>query len=161
MDKNMPDKFDDSVVDEARLTTGNEVGDLAMGFYGEFMKVPYSKDKSEMIAETQRLLADDSVRVIEEASFEYDGNFCSVDILIKLKSSYHIIEVKSSTDLKDIYGYDVAYQKYILEKCGLEISRTAIMLINSCYNYPYNKQHNPTNPVIKRFCGIKIFFKKG
>ena len=41
---------------------------------------------------------------ITEASFCYKDNFCSVDILRKINDSYEIYEVKSSTEIKDIYN---------------------------------------------------------
>ena len=51
----MPEQFDDSGMDESQLAVGNRVGDLARGYFGDFTEVAYSKDKSEMIAETERL----------------------------------------------------------------------------------------------------------
>ena len=51
-----------------------------MVYYGDYTEVPYSEDKSLMLAETRRLLAAKTL-VICEASFSHDGNFCSVDIL--------------------------------------------------------------------------------
>jgi hypothetical protein len=43
MENNMPEQFDDSVMDENILETDNRVGDLAMGYFG-FAEVPYSCD---------------------------------------------------------------------------------------------------------------------
>ena len=58
-----------------------------------------------------------------EASFEYDGLYCAVDIFKKENDGYAIYEVKSSThDDKDVYFADVAYQKYVLEHCGITVS---------------------------------------
>ena len=45
--KNMPDEFDDSVMNQAILSTGNDVGDLAMGLFGDYTEVPYSESLSE------------------------------------------------------------------------------------------------------------------
>ena len=44
MENNMPEQFDDSVMDENILETDNRVGDLAMGYFGDFAEVPYSCD---------------------------------------------------------------------------------------------------------------------
>ena len=77
--KHRPELFDDSVIDQAVLDTGSEVGDLAMGLFGDFTEVPYG-ELSGMIRETERLL-DAGDRVIAEASFSCDGLFCSVDLL--------------------------------------------------------------------------------
>ena len=129
--KNKPELFDDSVLNTNTLENGNEVGDLAMGLFGPYTEVPFG-DLSRMIERTRELI-DAGTPVICEASFSYDGCFCSVDILRRKGDSYEIYEVKSSTEVKDVYLDDVSYQKYVLEKSGLEISRVYIVHINNSY----------------------------
>ena len=117
---------------EARFIAGNQVGDLAMGLFGDYVEVSAYKpdgklDLGTMIAKTQDCL-DKHVNVICEASFTYDGNYCAVDILKKEKDGYAIYEVKSSTDAdKDVYAQDVAYQKWLLMKCGINITGTYLV----------------------------------
>jgi len=140
MDKNMPDMFDQSVMDETRLSVGNEVGDLAMGFFGDFTEVPYSKDFAEMTETTKRLLSV-GTPVIAEATFACEGSACMVDILRASESGYEIIEVKSSTgsvgdgveQVKPIYLHDMAYQVYVLTHCGIDITGVYIMQLNRDY----------------------------
>ena len=88
-----PEVFDNSVVNEGVLETGSEVGDLAMGLFGDYVEVPYG-NLSVMKKITRDLIAD-NIPVIAEASFSYDGLFCSVDIL-KNEGNNHfeIYEVK-------------------------------------------------------------------
>ena len=123
---------------EARFFAGNQVGDLAMGLFGDYVEVsayqPDGKlDLSAMIAKTNECLSN-STDVICEASFTYDGNYCAVDILKKEKDGYAIYEVKSSTDAdKDVYAQDVAYQKWLLMKCGINITGTYLVCVNSDY----------------------------
>jgi hypothetical protein len=85
-----------------------------------------------MIAETQKLLKA-KTETICEASFSYDGNFCSVDILRVIGPDVEIVEVKSSTELKPIYYDDAAYQYYVLTSCGLNVSKVSVMHINNKY----------------------------
>ena len=127
-----PEAFDGSVMNESVLETGNEVGDLAMGLFGDFTEVPFG-DLSEMIALTQELI-DCGTKVIAEASFSYDGLFCSVDILKNLGGKdVEIYEVKSSTSVTDIYLHDATYQSYVLSKLGYNVRRICIVHINSRY----------------------------
>ena len=131
--KNKPDEFDDSVMNESVLKTGNEVGDLAMGLLGDYVEVPFDRKLQNMIDETKRLI-DGGTGIITEASFSYKGAFCSVDIL-KNKGDGHveIYEVKSSTSVKEIYYHDVAYQCYVLSKLGYTIERACLVHINNEY----------------------------
>lgn len=131
--KNMPDEFDDSVMNQAILSTGNDVGDLAMGLFGDYTEVPYSESLSEMIPATQKLI-DDGVKNICEASFSYDGCFCSVDILKNLGGNkVELYEVKSSTEVKDIYKEDVSYQNFVLSKLGFDVQKICLVHINNQY----------------------------
>ena len=131
--KNMPDEFDDSVMNQAILSTGNDVGDLAMGLFGDYTEVPYSESLSEMIPATQKLI-DDGVKNICEASFSYDGCFCSVDILKNLGGNkVELYEVKSSTEVKDIYKEDVSYQNFVLSKLGFDVQKVCLVHINNQY----------------------------
>ncbi len=130
--KHRPELFDDSVMDQAVLDTGSEVGDLAMGLFGDFTEVPYG-DLSGMILETERLLAA-GTGIIAEASFSYEGLFCSVDILKNCcGGEVELYEVKSSTSVHDIYYHDVAYQMYVLESLGYDVVRACLVHINREY----------------------------
>jgi hypothetical protein len=137
--------------DTSTMDTGTAVGEKAREYFGEYSLVTgeYNADK---LKETGKFL-DDGKNVICEASFEYDGTFCSVDIFRKVDSlnkdedCYEIIEVKSSTDssyndkgkkfvkksVKSIDMYDMAYQYYVVTNSGLTVSRVAIMRLNAQY----------------------------
>ena len=131
--KHCPELFDESVMDQAVLDTGSEVGDLAMGLFGDYTEVPYNRDLSEMIRETERLISEGK-RIITEASFSFEGLFCSVDILINRGGGeVELYEVKSSTSVHDIYLHDVAFQMYVLERLGYSVTKACLVHINREY----------------------------
>ena len=130
--KRHPELFDNSVYNQAVFDTGNEVGDLAMGLLGEYTEVPYG-DFGGMIAETARLL-DKGTGIIAEASFSYNGLFCSVDVLKNLGDKrVELYEVKSSTGVHDIYLHDVAYQVFVLRSLGFQVVKACLVHINKEY----------------------------
>lgn len=132
MKRHMPDEFDPSVMNEAVLVQGSEVGDLAMGLFGDFTEVPYGKP-AEMVEATQ-LLMDANTPIIAEASFSCEGQFCSVDILLNRGNRIvEIYEVKSSTQVHEIYYHDTAYQTYVLMKLGYTVRRVCVVHINPNY----------------------------
>ncbi len=61
-----PDAFDESVMNQSVLNTGNEVGDLAMGLFGPFTEVKRDAE-SKMILETEKLI-ESGEKIIAEAS---------------------------------------------------------------------------------------------
>ena len=117
----------------ARMEVGNEVGDLAMGLFGDFVEVTaYTDGKldlQKMMDETEAEMAK-GTPIICEASFSYNGLYCAVDILRKAGDGWAIYEVKSSSrsenekEDKLVYIADIAYQKYVLEHCGVNVTGT-------------------------------------
>ena len=135
--KYKPDEItvDGSVL--ARMEAGNVVGDLAMGLFGDFVEVTAYKgdniDLSKMIENTKAEI-EKGTPVICEASFDFNGLYCAVDILKKENDGWAIYEVKSSThEDKQVYAADVAYQKYVLESCGVNVTGTYLICINNEY----------------------------
>ncbi len=122
----------------ARMDVGNEVGDLAMGLFGDYTEVTVYADGvldlTRMIERTGDEMAK-GTSVICEASFSYEGLYCAVDILRKREDGWAIYEVKSSSHNKEVYAADVAYQKYVLEKCGVRVSGVFLVILNSDYVY--------------------------
>lgn len=130
---------------EARFTQGNEVGDLAMGLFGDFKEVTShqedgSLDLQKMIELTKQYM-DEGVENICEASFSCEGGYCAVDILRKDGEGWAIYEVKSTSfpefsgqEAKlEKYAPDIAYQRWVLEQCGINVTGTYLVCLNSDY----------------------------
>ena len=123
---------------ESIFATGNLIHEIAKYLFGKHINIEYNDDLNEMISNT--LITIDSYLkvVITEASFKYLNNFCSVDILKKDGNSYEIYEVKSSTEVNDIYLDDISYQVFVLLNLGYNVTKASIIHINSDYVF-YDK----------------------
>lgn len=134
LQKNPPDfEFPPQPDLEAKFRAGNEVGILAQQLFPGGTEVPFGDlSVSEQIAQTRQLI-DDDAKVIYEASFNYDGIFVKVDILVKDGDAWQIHEVKMSTSVKEVNLDDVAIQYYVLSQCGLIISGAYLVHINNKY----------------------------
>ena len=116
---------------QARFAQGNVVGDLAMGLFGDFKEAHAEKPDGSLdltkMAEQTRQWMDEGVENICEASFICEGGYCAVDILRKTTDGWAIYEVKSTSfpefngqEAKlEKYAPDIAYQKWVLEQCGI------------------------------------------
>ena len=77
-----------------------------------------------------------------EAAFSANGCYARVDILNPVKDdAWDIIEVKSSTSLKDVNLADIAFQMWVLTKAGLKIRRCFLCLVNNEF-----VRHGEINP---------------
>lgn len=114
------------------LNNGTKVGELARGLFGNYTNIPYNKDLSKMIEDTKYAI-ENKVNIITEASFNYNNNFCSVDILKNNQESLEIYEVKSSTHIDEIYIDDASYQYYVLSSLGYNVKKVSIVYVNNQY----------------------------
>ena len=114
------------------LENGTKVGKIAKGLFGNYQNIEFNENLNIMIEKTQELLRN-KPNIITEASFNYKNNFCSVDILKNDVDVIEIYEVKSSTEIHDIYLDDASYQYYVLSKLGLNVKKVSIVYINNQY----------------------------
>ena len=111
---------------------GSKVGELAKGLFGKYEDIEFNEDLNIMIEKTQEVLKN-KPNIIAEASFNYNNNFCSVDILKNDIDGVEIYEVKSSTEVHNVYLDDASYQYYVLSHLGLNVKKVCIVYINNQY----------------------------
>ena len=122
-----PDESDQAIFD-----TGNIVGDFSCQLFPYGKEVPYSKNYDKMIAITKQWL-ENGVENIYEATFNFSGILIMIDILTIKNGEVFIYEVKSSTEVKDIYLHDVSIQYYVLLNLGFKIKSSNVIHINNEY----------------------------
>ncbi|MFA5031581.1 MAG: DUF2779 domain-containing protein [bacterium] len=131
---------------------GNLVGELAKKFFpnGKGFEAMGFK---ENIEESQKAL---SLRVpLFEAGFLAGRVYAKVDILEPTEDNqWNIVEVKSSTSVKDVHIQDVAFQKYCYERAGLKIKNCFVMYINN--EYIKNGEIDPTQFFIRKDVSAEI-----
>ena len=110
---------------------GHLVGELAKKLYPGGIEIP-TTDFRGNLKSTQQLLT--ARRPLFEAGFMANSLYSRVDILNPYgKDRWDIVEVKSSTAVKDENIQDVAFQKYCLSQAGLKINRCYLVFINNRY----------------------------
>ncbi|RLB80935.1 MAG: DUF2779 domain-containing protein [Deltaproteobacteria bacterium] len=124
-----------SPVQQAIFDIGHEVGRLATRLYpGGVLIEEDHLHHDEATKSTLAALKDQSVRAIFEGAFLYDGVRVRADILERLDDGrWNLIEVKSSTSVKDYHLPDVAVQYHVLKGSGLRIAKAGIMHLNNQY----------------------------
>ena len=135
---NKPEEFvsDQSVIE--RVSNSNEICDMQRGYFGDYIDVTEcvtEYDISLLVSKTTELI-DAGTKVICKGSFLYDDAYCTVDILRKEDKGYSIYKSKSSTTPNHhSYIVEISYQKYILEKCGIDVVSTNVINVNTGYTF--------------------------
>src|SRR5438552_544391 len=83
-----------------------------------------------------RAALDAGANVLFEACFEEDNVFCAVDVLERNDSGWTLIEVKSSTEVKDYQLPDVAVQVHVARCAGVPVTRMEVMHLNGDFRAP-------------------------
>jgi hypothetical protein len=137
-----PDLRVDSAATRASFRVGHQVGAIAQQLYdekGEGTTIELRPGRiDEALAET--LAAMETPGPIFEAGFTIDGALSFADVLLRTGSSdtsgWRMVEVKSSTDIKDYYRDDVAIQAFIAKRAGVPLESIALAHIDRNWVYP-------------------------
>ena len=123
----------------ARFRDGNAVGDIARKMYpnGVFIET-LNKDKA--LQETADVLQGNPVPVFE-AAFMAEDVLVRVDVLLPEDKRFRLVEVKSSTSIKDYHLDDVKIQLWVMENAGVRPTHVALAHINSEFIYPGNWEY--------------------
>jgi len=115
---------------------GHQVGAMARTFIpgGALIDLPFDK-KRDRIEATQKALAK-GAQVVYEGSFQGDGVYAAIDILEKKKDGFDLIEVKSSTKVKEEHISDAAVQVFAARGAGIAVEKVEIMHLNRECVYP-------------------------
>ncbi|MGA2383744.1 MAG: DUF2779 domain-containing protein [Gemmatimonadales bacterium] len=121
---------------QATFERGHRVGAVARGYVpgGSLVNLPhYAADAR--VALTAEFLAQ-CAPAIYEASFVADDTFVAVDILERQGRAFSLVEVKSTTSVKDAHLPDAAIQAHVLRRAGLDVPRVEVMHLNRECRHP-------------------------
>jgi predicted RecB family nuclease len=122
---------DDSA--DAIIAQGREVGMLARQLFPGGVEVG-SMRLDQAIRATRELMANPEVPTIFEGVFEGDGVLVRVDALQRRKENHwRLVEVKSTSDLRDHHVEDVGIQSYVLSFSGVQLASVWVAHINRDY----------------------------
>ena len=136
-----PELRADSASTQASFSAGHQVGDIARSLYnpkGKGILVDLQAEGFDAaFARTAALL--DSTQPIFEAGLRAAGALAFADVLMPAKKAgqrvWRMIEVKSSTSVKDYHRDDVAIQAYVAKAAGVPLASIALAHIDSHWVY--------------------------
>lgn len=134
-----PDLKVDSAVTMASYETGYTVGDIARRLYdrdgdGELIDIDVLGFPAVFDATAEALTRR---RPIFEAAFTTGDALALADVLLPVgQRQWRMVEVKSSTSVKDAQREDLAIQTHIASAAGIKVKSMALAHIDSSWVYP-------------------------
>lgn len=120
--------------DTSVFEMGNKVGALACKLFPNGKEIPFDNTTFEEKIELTQKYIQSGVENIYEATFSYQKILIMVDVLhINEDGSVEINEVKSSTEVKEVYLHDTSIQLYVLNGLGYDVRSVNVIHINNKY----------------------------
>jgi len=137
-----PNLREDSAATEAGFRVGFQVGEVAQRIYdpdGLGVVVDAQSEGFERaFARSAELLS--ATHPIFEAGFAAGGALAFADVMLPQDSlgtqAWRMVEVKSSTSVKDYHRDDVAVQAFVARSAGVPLASIAVAHIDSLWVYP-------------------------
>jgi len=118
----------------AIMEQGREVGMLARQLFPGGVEVVSDGGLDQAIRATRELVANPEIPALFEAAFEHDGVAVRVDVLHRRRDGrWRLVEVKSSTVVKEEHLDDVGIQYRVVSRCGVDLASVCLAHINRNY----------------------------
>jgi hypothetical protein len=137
-----PELREDSGATTASFAVGHKVGDIARELYDPKRAGVVFELQQEgfdaVFARTQTFLG--GTRPMFEAGFSAAGALAFADVMLPVRRrgqrSWRMIEVKSSSKLKDYHRDDVAIQAFVARSAGVQLASVSLAHIDTSWVYP-------------------------
>jgi len=131
---NRPEQFPPTdPATQANFDQGREIGVLAKTLYPGGLEISEGVvHRSAVVQWTREALR--FRRPLFEAALEHDGGYARADILNPVgEDAWELVEVKSSTEVKDVFLEDIAFQYHVFAGAGLNIRSCSVLHVDNSY----------------------------
>lgn len=148
-----------------RFDQGHEIGEIVKKLYPDGIDIACD-DFKQNLSDSMTLLGER--KPLFEAGYMFNHCFSRADILLPVGfDEWDVVEVKSSTSVKEDHINDLAFQRYCYEGIGIKIRKTFLMHVNNQYerngeldlNQLFSKE-DITDEVIEKMDGIEDRIKE-
>ncbi len=117
---------------QAAFDQGNQVGELARTLFPGGIKL--EREHNPLAQSRKSLEAAKARKPLFEAGFVFGRAYALADILVPVAANrWDLIEVKSSTGVREEHLLDTAYQRWTYEGAGLSINNCSVMYLDREY----------------------------
>lgn len=142
LEVNRPELLEVSLATQSSFSTGNQVGEIARLLYDTQQNgilIDIKKEGFSQALARSHMLTQSEVPIFE-AGFSSEGLIAFADVMLPLKINgkhvWKMVEVKSSTAVRDYHLDDVAVQSYIAKQSGFVLNSVSLAHIDTSWVYP-------------------------
>lgn len=142
LEVNKPELAQVSESTQASFDVGHRVGEIARSIYDpdqSGIMIDIKKEGFSQALARSQTLTNANVPVFE-AGFSGNGLLAFADVMLPLdqhgQRAWKMVEVKSSTSVKDYHLDDIAVQSYVAKVAGFELHSVSLAHIDNTWIYP-------------------------
>jgi hypothetical protein len=139
---NKPEFAQVSAATQASFNVGNQVGEIARAIYDpneNGILIDIKKEGFNQALARSKTLVNADVPIFE-AGFSGNGLLAFADVMLPVEQNgkrlWKMVEVKSSTSVKDYHLDDIAVQSYVAQVAGFNLQSVSLAHIDSKWVYP-------------------------
>lgn len=127
-------KFKDPVTQQelTKFKRGIDIGKLAQQLFAKGKDASSGRNYEKWFSNTRQLIDAEHASIFE-AAFTNGEAMTIIDVLEKNETCWNAWEVKSVLNVSDTHVFDLAFQCYVIQKCGIDISLAGIVHLNRNY----------------------------
>jgi CRISPR/Cas system-associated exonuclease Cas4 (RecB family) len=138
----------DDTGSEVAFAIGNQVGDIARSIYdpeekGHLIEIDQVGWPEAFLTSAKWLCKETTP--IFEAALRIPGALALADVMMPIEEfdhpHWHMIEVKSSTSVKDYHHDDIAVQAFIARESGIPIDKVSLAHVDNSFIYPGERNY--------------------
>lgn len=137
-----------------RLEAGREVGRIARALYPDGVLISETGDSTAALASTRWQLQGHRHRLLFEPAFEYRDLLIRADIYRTGADGGHLIEVKSTTRVKDHHVWDCAVQAWVIEGSGNDLAGIAVAHVDN--GFVYTREGDYGGLIVERDMTVEV-----
>jgi hypothetical protein len=131
-----PELIEYSAQTEAVFASGNLVGEVARSLRPGGILIESQGNLSQALRDTEGALAGGANVTLFEGTFRHGDVLVRADVLERRDGIVHLVEVKSSTSVKEYHLSDAAVQAWVIAGSGCDLRSVAVAHIDSSFVYP-------------------------
>lgn len=151
-----PELAEQSDHTEQLFSNGNLVGDIARQTQPKGKLIGHTADLKTALTQTAAALKSAGSVTLFEPAFQHGGALVRADVFSRKGTKHHVVEVKSSTSVKDYHLSDAAIQHWVINGAGYPLDSISIAHIDNTFVYQGGgdyrgllKQVNVTDDIIE------------
>lgn len=126
-----PDLSQEPSGQKEKTELGEQIGELARSLFPNGIMIPNElNDLDQAVSRTKDVIKNEADTPLFEATFEHQDLLVQSDILAPEANGYRMIEVKSSTEVKEHHLQDAAIQAWVMKHAGIHLSGVSIMNVD-------------------------------